>query len=217
MAEMRFQAVIAECLAVVRAKPAWVGAAVLGFGAVDSVLDLAWKNSPGSLFVFIASLFVEFAFLRSVLADFWPNGRKPAERVGSLFATGFLGSLGILAGLVLLVLPGLYIAARWSISPPFVVVEGMSGRAALAASWRATKPAQWALLLAIVAIGAAALAGWTVIVAVVGLLDIGEEHPPIVIGKNLAAAGVMVGTWVFAAAGYRLLAPMRSGLSDVFA
>jgi len=68
------------------------------------------------------------------------EGRAP-ERVGVLFATtrarlvrlvgaALLYGVGVVVGLVLLLVPGLIVAARWSLFAPLVVLEGRTVREA---------------------------------------------------------------------------------------
>jgi hypothetical protein len=71
------------------------------------------------------------------------EGQRP--RAGRVFVAGFeaftplftavlLAALGIALGLLLLILPGVYLAVRWYFVPQAVVVEGTRGTAALARS-----------------------------------------------------------------------------------
>lgn len=71
------------------------------------------------------------------------EGQRP--RAGGVFVAGFeaftplfaavlLAALGIALGLLLLILPGVYLAVRWYFVPQAVVVEGARGPGALARS-----------------------------------------------------------------------------------
>jgi hypothetical protein len=51
--------------------------------------------------------------------------------LGPLLLTGILVGLGVLGGLILLIIPGIILAIRWSVTGPIVVLEGVSGVAAL--------------------------------------------------------------------------------------
>lgn len=55
-------------------------------------------------------------------------------RLGSLFVLSLLASLGILLGLVLLILPGLYLAGRWFVAAPAMLAEGQSASQGLSRS-----------------------------------------------------------------------------------
>jgi len=179
-------------------------------------MDLASPKSTGSA-LSIASLFVEYLFVERLLQDRMAGGAPAARKFGSLFLSSFLGSLGILAGLVVLVVPGIYLMARWSISTPLVVVERMNGREALSASWTATRPAQWVLLFAYLA--GLCLFGvlFAALVLVTGGSDQAETNPAVIVATNLLTALFMVGGWVLSVAIYRLLSPSMGGLAEVFA
>jgi len=70
-----------------------------------------------------------------------------ASRIGPLFATGLLGAALVALGAVFFILPGLVLAAGFSLAPPLVIREGLSGRAALERSWDLLRGRwAWALL-----------------------------------------------------------------------
>ncbi len=74
-------------------------------------------------------------------------------RIGPLIATGLLAALLVAVGSLFLVVPGLVLAAGFSMAAPIVVEEGLSGHAALERSWRmmqghwAKAIAMWALIV----------------------------------------------------------------------
>ena len=84
-------------------------------------------------------------------------------RIGPLLGTGLVAALLVALGTLLFVVPGLVLAAGFSLAPPLVVLEGLSGRAALEHSWRRLRghwPATlglWALI-AVFSVLASALA-----------------------------------------------------------
>src|SRR5207245_9132284 len=85
-----------------------------------------------------------------------------ASRIGALFGTGLLGAVLVALGAVFFLLPGLVLAAGFSLAPPLVILEGISGRAARERSWRRLggRCAQafpfWALLVVFSALASAA-------------------------------------------------------------
>jgi hypothetical protein len=77
-----------------------------------------------------------------------------------------LAGLGVLAGLCLLVLPGIWLAVSWAIAVPVLLAEGARGSKALGRSYRLVKGRWWgtlavlvlaALLVGIVSAGIATL------------------------------------------------------------
>jgi hypothetical protein len=75
---------------------------------------------------------------------------------GDLFlpycAMAVLATLGILAGLILLILPGLVIMARWSLAGPMLIARGDSPTRALGDSWERTRGAEFPILVAALAL-----------------------------------------------------------------
>lgn len=76
-----------------------------------------------------------------------------SRRHGDVFLTYFgmslLSALGVLAGFILLVFPGLFIMARWSIAQPLVVARGDGVSQSLGESWEQTKDNEFQILAAL--------------------------------------------------------------------
>jgi hypothetical protein len=64
------------------------------------------------------------------------------RRVASVIWVSLLAGLGILVGLVLVIVPGIYLAVAWSVAIPVVLGENLRGRAALGRS-RALVRGRW--------------------------------------------------------------------------
>ena len=106
-----------------------------------------------TIIVGLAGLGVAAAAIRGSLDHF--AGQKP--RLGSalraglryflpLLAIQFLTSLGILAGLILMIVPGLYLAASWSVASVVRVAEFSSSQSAIGRSAELTKGCRWPIL-----------------------------------------------------------------------
>jgi hypothetical protein len=81
--------------------------------------------------------------------------------------------VGVCGGLVLFIIPGLYLLSRWSLSPVLVLTSCSSAREALARSWRATRRCAWKLLF----LFAGYLTIWTlVIITIVSIGEMAENH-----------------------------------------
>jgi len=50
--------------------------------------------------------------------------RRAFDRLGSLVGASFIYGLGVVIGLALLIVPGLLVAARWSLMAPAIMLEG---------------------------------------------------------------------------------------------
>jgi hypothetical protein len=92
----------------------------------------------------LAGLFLAHAALVPLVLEL-TQGRPagPAQawavagsRIGPLLVTGLLAALLVALGALFFVVPGLVLAAGFSLAPPIVVLEGAYGRAALENSWR---------------------------------------------------------------------------------
>ena len=59
---------------------------------------------------------------------------RTRERLGTLLGASLLYGLGILAGLILLIVPGLIAVARWSLIVPLIVIERRGWREAFSRS-----------------------------------------------------------------------------------
>ena len=69
---------------------------------------------------------------------------------GPLLAAVLLVGLGVTAGLFFLIIPGLYLAVRWSVVPQVVVIEGRTGGDALQRSMELTRNQGWFAFLVLV-------------------------------------------------------------------
>jgi hypothetical protein len=68
------------------------------------------------------------------------------SRIGSLAATGLLGAALVALGAIFFILPGFVLAAGFSLAPSLVILERISGRAALERSWQLLR-GRWAQAL----------------------------------------------------------------------
>jgi hypothetical protein len=74
-------------------------------------------------------------------------------RIGPLLATGLTGAFLVAIGALFFIIPGVVLAAGFSLAPPLAILENVSGRLALERSWRHLRGrwgqvlAMWALIL----------------------------------------------------------------------
>ncbi|HEX6780666.1 MAG TPA: hypothetical protein VF125_01410 [Solirubrobacterales bacterium] len=94
--------------------------------------------------------------MRSVLPVFWP-----------LLGASFLTALGISGGLILLVVPGIYLLAVWAVVAPVIVVERRKVFDALGRSRHLVRGNGWPVL------GAVAVGFLIAVVATLGLTALG--------------------------------------------
>ncbi|MFT4057333.1 MAG: hypothetical protein QM681_22710, partial [Novosphingobium sp.] len=88
-------------------------------------------SASASIFVGgIVALIFDYAVLQRLLGHWGERWR-----LGSLFVAQLLSGLGIMFGLLLLVLPGLFLMARWSLVPAFIIIEDSRSQESLGLSW----------------------------------------------------------------------------------
>lgn len=75
-----------------------------------------------------------------VRVDRWQAG------IGAYIVASILVSAAVVLGMVLLVLPGLILGARWYLVMPLVIGRGEGAGAALSESWRLTATAMWRIV-----------------------------------------------------------------------
>ena len=63
-----------------------------------------------------------------------------------------LATLGVFAGFILLVIPGLVIMARWMLAGTLVIARGDGAKQALGESWERTRGAEFPILIALLAL-----------------------------------------------------------------
>ena len=191
-----------------------IGTLTIGNVLLDRFASPQMSMLIGNLAVFAAQVLVT----RLATQRFVPEPLTP--RVAGFFLLGIVGSIGVVVGLALAIVPGLYLAARWLVAGPIMLVERDGVTAALRRSWNITAPLKWSLCgllllfwtpVALTSFGAGFLAG----------LLRGDEHDAIVIGSSLVAyfsmSGALVASWLAAAATYGLLGRKLDTLTDTFA
>jgi hypothetical protein len=185
-------------------------------GGVAYGFQLDGDDSPASaafeLFSAAVSMFGTYLLVTRFLAA---RGRMGAggTRFWHYLGMSILSFIAVILGLILLIVPGIYLLVRWSAASGFAVGARDGVTASLSASWDATKGHGWAIFLAalIVFFGVAICHGVaTAIFALAG----GEAG-------NVAAAFVEgAAGGVFAALGIAVYCRVRDDageISEVFA
>ena len=137
-------------------------------------------------------------------------------RAGSYALLSIVSGLAILLGIFLLVLPGLYLLARWSIGVPIVVAEGKGMGAALGGSWTRTRGKAVPICLAFLVVGTGLVA--SVVLDLFLIPEYGPAPPVPMLASNLLAYGSTVLSWFLAMAIYSFSAREASPqLEQIFA
>ena len=137
-------------------------------------------------------------------------------RARSYALLSIVSGLAILLGIFLLVLPGLYLLARWSIGVPIVVAEGKGMGAALGGSWTRTRGKAVPICLAFLVVGTGLVA--SVVLDLFLIPEYGPAPPVPMLASNLLAYGSTVLSWFLAMAIYSFSAREASPqLEQIFA
>ena len=102
----------------------------------------------GNLIGGVAQLLLQWGLFRHVARrEGWIGEGESTGGVFGLIGLGIVETLGVLLACLLLLLPGLYLAARWSASSAILIAEDAPVMDALAASWNRTRSSGVAIAL----------------------------------------------------------------------
>jgi hypothetical protein len=200
--------------ALLAAHPLPALAAIGVLTVAGAALDLRPEGAQSlRLVVSIGSMILQFAITRTLLKreKLW---RAPG-RVGSFVGVGIVTGLAIALGALLLIVPGLYLFARWSITMPLVIGEGKTMGEAMQESRDATSSNLAPIMLAVAVLNL----GWVggVLLFGFGYPDYGLPPVPMAFAANLLVLGTLTIDWYLAVAIYKLVGTPAEGLDEVFA
>lgn len=188
--------------------------AALG-GAVDTYAPRA-GNMIGNVALFFLSVLAVFHTLQARLP-----GVAIRPRFGAAFGFSLLTNLAVIFGLLLLIVPGLMMLARWAVGLPALLREDLSVSEAMGRSSQLTQGNRWRIL-------GLGLLIWTpfliVMILVGGLISvmIGDQSLdslPFNMLVNLMAAGATILSGICWTLAYLTLSgdADESALADIFA
>jgi hypothetical protein len=161
----------------------------------------------------IVGIIVAYALTRALLVA---AGSNAAQRVGGYIGLGILTGIGIALGLLLLIVPGLILAARWTLAAPILLAEDATIGEAMSRSWAATAAHWGKLLVAQLLVAVPLFAGMAVTI-----LTTSEETVAPTMTASIASNSLLsvysIGTVALSVAAFRLLRRSSDGLADVFA
>lgn len=199
-----------------RAQPLPFLAAVGGLSALGLLLDFARGPDRSPILDSLAGVFVQYAVTRALVDG---RGLVPAGETGGGPATVFgiclLSGFAIVLGLVGLVVPGIFLLARWFAAVPVAVASGAAATSALRESWQMTKGYAGATA------GALAIfyAPFVLLVALIVLVDdesVFAGPSPAGVGAAILVQTAMTGAWYGAVAFFELRRPDPARLRHVF-
>jgi hypothetical protein len=158
---------------------------------------VGWLSGGGEFLVNVAYLALQFWLTVGVLQSLG-LGMSSGSRFPAFFLVGLVTTLGILVGLVLLVIPGIFLFVRWSIASVAVIATDDRVSEAMHYSWQETERHFWPILIAFLVIYSAAAAG-----AVAGYML--EQQAPLYVGTilfEISINGGLIAGWHAAVAVY---------------
>lgn len=135
-------------------------------------------------------------------------------RIASVLFNGILFGLGVAFGVVLLIIPGIYLAARWWVSVPAMLAGETTAPEGLGQSWDITKDDILDIALAMLVLIVPTALG----MAALYYADDGYGNislPLSLLANFLIAIGYIL-LWMSGSATYMLLNGGRSRLQDIF-
>jgi hypothetical protein len=188
--------------------------------AVGTVLDLAGK-SPFNFLNTIVSLVAGYLLLRAMLLAAGLAEAGSVAAFGSYFGMSVLEGLGIIAGTLLLIVPGVILIVRWSVAGPYLLCGRSGVSDALGRSFERTKGSGWIIfgvgLLGVSPILAAALIGGIAGALSVTVSDSGPPDLLLSVVDNALGAVTSAYFTVLSVAAYKLLFRPHLGIAEVFA
>jgi uncharacterized membrane protein len=203
-------AILSRTIELMRSNARTALAAIGGLTLMSAILDAL--TLPGNNAITGAvGIFVQYTVVSEVLAKLglMPDGYR-ARPFWAMLGLIILSNIMIALGLILLIIPGIYVAVRLAIAVPILIAEER-GIGALRESWDRTKGHFWPIFLTL-----AAIFGPLLIVAVGGgLLEaFGAGLPPLAI-----SAGTYLGIYAFTVMGWyaatAIYERLRQGRSDL--
>jgi hypothetical protein len=154
--------VIGEAFRIYREQAAVVLPLAFGLFAINAVFELVVGGPGSALVALVVGLFYQGAVVQLVRDV--QDGRRDNSAMElvnsvtpvalSLLAVSLLSAIGVVIGLVLLILPGLYLLTIWAVAAPVIVIERPGVFGAFGRSQELVKGNGWSVfaLLLIVAV-----------------------------------------------------------------
>lgn len=186
------------------------GGAIALLSLLGALVDTGVAGAGLNLLASVLTVFIQYR-LTVALLDRAGLRNHADPRFAAFFGLGLLTGIAILAGLVLLVVPGLILMVRWWASGPALIAANQSITEAMTDSWQRTADHFWPILAAVLIVYVPALA------AALLLWGALPESLAAIVGANISLYVGLVAGWHLAVAVYRLTGPHHPGVAEVFA
>lgn len=193
---------------------------VAGLSAIGIAIELT--NEPGDIaaelrtsslqfLLTLGGLFAQYVLMEHMLKTAGLIRVIGSQRFWAYIGQSILAGLGVILGLLLLIVPGLILAARWSLAAPLLIGEQKPAIEALKESWELTRGHTGTLIAAIIVLGLIAIAAIAVVVPL--FLSGGTAG---IVATEVVGNAASVLTASFAVAVFGLIQPAMGHLSEVF-
>jgi Membrane domain of glycerophosphoryl diester phosphodiesterase len=197
----------------VRANPVITVLAIVCLTIGNLALDQASKSGSFAA-AGIMSLVGQYYVTRSALnrSGLLPDGFR--GKFGSFWGMNIITGVLILLGCVLLIVPGLFLAARWFVAGPTILAEEKSAGEGMSESWELMKDSTWHVVGALLVLYAVGIG-----LGVVPDLFFPSDHVPLAAQavSYLFIFTASVLSWLMSVGAYQLVARRNQTLAEVFA
>lgn len=161
----------------------------------------------------IVTLVFQYEITRATLSHYQLLDGVPARRrLWALVGLGLISGIGILVGLILLIIPGIYLMVRWSAAVPALIAEEAGVYDSLGRSAAAVEGRFWHVFAAMLVIWTPCIAAFLAAVVVLS-----EDQPVVTsLALNLVLNLALIAGWHLAVAIYAGRQDGRN-LAEVFA
>lgn len=217
---------IAQTFACIKRSPAAVGIYLLVFtilGVIGDMLEtekLEGASAAMRIGAGIAGIIGGYLLLQAMVAAVGQLTSDGRRRYLAYFGQAILLALGVMAGFILLIIPGVIIACRWVMAPVLLVGRGDGAVEGLGRSWELTRGHALTIFLASLVTGLIMIIPIVVVGVAVALVPGAEEGIGAIggsIGVNLIASLYTVLSSAMAVALLVLIDPGVHEMEDVFA
>ncbi|MDP5280903.1 glycerophosphoryl diester phosphodiesterase membrane domain-containing protein [Sphingomonas sp. DG1-23] len=205
---------IAAMFALMHDNAVTVGVSILALSALGIANDLYNPEALTSLPISLACVAAQFVVTLKALERLGLV-QRPAGAVGAYIGVSILTNIGIILGTLLLVIPGIVLAIRWSIAAPILLAEERGAAESLSESWARTKGHAFPILIAYLVPLGPLLGSF----AAYALGDPESAQIPLmtsIIG-NLSGNAFLAMTWFLSIAIYAAVTPAVEPFEEIFA
>jgi hypothetical protein len=163
----------------------------------------------------VVSIFAQYLTIAHLLRhEGLLSAADKAGRAASFIGVGIVTGIAIGLGTLLLIVPGLYLFARWAIVDPLIIGEGRTMGEAMSESWQETAHVILPTMIAL-AVFYSPLA--VSLLAAFAYPEFDTAALPMALASNLLIFIGIILSWYCAAAVFRLLRQPQDTLDQIFA